>query len=195
MSMRNARIRYALAIATALAASGPALAGAQPADPACTSPEARQFDFWLGDWAIEQRILRQDGSYAEFPARTSVRPAAAGCALVEEWRGTVQFFWAGMEAPAELHGLSVRAWDPAAGAWVIHWLDDMDPALGEPFVGGFEDGRGTFTQTTTGPDGVERMSRIRFENPADGVVDWSLETSRDGGESWTTLWSMHMTRQ
>jgi hypothetical protein len=62
-------------------------------------------------------------------------------------------------------------------------------------VGGFEAGRGTFTQTTTGPDGVERISRIRFENPADGIVEWSLATSRDGGESWTTLWSMHMTRQ
>ena len=77
------RIINALAIATALAASGPGLARAQVANPTCAAPEARQFDFWLGDWAIEQRILRQDGSYAEFPARTSVRPAAAGCALVE----------------------------------------------------------------------------------------------------------------
>lgn len=193
--MQNTRVRNALALATALMASGPELARAQPSDPACTSPEARQFDFWLGEWAIEQRILRQDGSYAEFPARTSVRPAAAGCALVEEWRGTVQFFWAGVEAPAELHGLSVRAWDPAAGAWVIHWLDDMDPVFGEPFVGRFEAGRGTFTQTTTGPDGVERTSRITFENPVDGIVEWTLESSRDGGESWTTLWSMHMTRE
>jgi hypothetical protein len=195
MSMRNARIRTALALATALVASDPGQARAQPADPACTTPEARQFDFWLGDWAIEQRILRQDGSYAEFPARTSVRSAAAGCALVEEWRGTVQFFWAGMEAPAELHGLSVRAWDPAAGVWIIHWLDDMDPVLGEPFVGGFAAGRGTFTQTTTGADGVERTSRITFHNPIDGIVEWTLATSRDGGESWTTLWSMDMTRQ
>jgi hypothetical protein len=193
--MRNARIRSALALATALVASGPGLTRAQPEDPACTSPEARQFDFWLGDWAIEQRILRQDGSYAEFPARTSVRSAAAGCALVEEWRGTVEFFWAGMEAPAELHGLSVRAWNPGAREWVIHWLDDMNPALGEPFVGVFEAGRGTFTQTTTGPDGVDRTSRITFENPAVGVVEWSLASSRDGGESWTTLWSMHMTRK
>ena len=193
--MENGRIIRARALATALVASGPPLALAQLADPACTSPEARQFDFWLGDWTIEQRILRQDGSYAEFPARTSVRPTAAGCALIEEWRGTVQFFWTGMDAPAELHGLSVRAWDPATHAWVIHWLDDMDPALGEPFVGGFEEGSGTFTRTTTGPDGVERFSRIRFERRADGVVEWSLATSRDAGESWTTLWSMHMTRE
>lgn len=193
--MRSTRIRNVLAIATAAVASGPGLTVAQVADQACAFSEARQFDFWLGDWTIEQRILRQDGSYAEFPARTSVRLAAAGCALVEEWHGTVQFFWAGMETPAELHGLSVRAWDPTSGAWNIHWLDDMNPALGEPFVGGFEGGRGTFTQTMTGPDGVERTSRITFENPADGVVEWSLATSRDGGESWTTLWSMHMTRQ
>lgn len=192
--MRNGRIRNALALATTLMTIGPGVALAQPADPACTSPEARQFDFWLGDWTIQQKILRQDGSYAEFPARTRVRPAAAGCALVEEWRGTVQFFWAGMEAPAELFGLSVRAWDPRSGTWNIHWLDDMNPALGEPFVGRFDGSRGTFTQTMTGPDGVERTSRITFEHPAEGVVEWSLATSRDGGESWTTLWSMHMTR-
>jgi hypothetical protein len=189
-----ARIRNALVVATALAASA-GLARAQAADPPCNSPEARQFDFWLGDWAIEQRILRKDGSYAEFPARTSVRLAAAGCALVEEWRGSVQFFWAGMETPAELHGLSIRAWDPTDRVWVIHWLDDMNPALGEPFVGGFEDGRGTFIQATTGSDGVERTSRITFDNPVEGVVEWSLASSRDGGESWTTLWSMHMTRE
>ena len=180
------------AVAPAVASG---LARTRAFDSACAAPEARQFDFWLGDWVIEQRILRQDGSYAEFPARTSVRPAAAGCALIEDWRGTVQFFWTGMEAPAALHGLSVRAWDPATRAWVIHWLDDRDPSLGEPFVGGFEDGRGVFTQTTTGEDGVERTSRIAFDNPAEGVVEWSLATSRDGGESWTTLWSMHMTRQ
>jgi len=174
----------------------PGLAGAQGSDEAaCAAPEARQFDFWLGDWTIDQRILRPDGSYLELPARTSVRSAVTGCALVEEWRGDVQFFWAGMEAPAELHGLSVRAWDPETRTWVIHWLDDMDPVLGEPFIGGFEDGRGVFTQTTTGPDGVERTFRITFENPADGVVDWQLAFSRDGGASWTTLWSMRMTRE
>ena len=190
--MRRRRITIGLA-ACALAALDPGPLEAQDA-PACAEPEARQFDFWLGDWAIEQRILTPDGAYVELPARTSVRSAAAGCALVEDWRGTVQFFWAGMDEPAELHGLSVRAWDPDSRTWKISWLDDMDPDLGEPFAGGFDGGRGVFTQTSTGADGVERTSRITFENPADGVVDWTLESTRDGGATWTLLWSMHMTR-
>jgi hypothetical protein len=150
---------------------------------ACPAPEARQFDFWLGDWTIEQRVLRADGSYAEFPARTTVRLAAAGCALVEDWSGTVQFFWEGMREPAELHGLSVRAWDRDSRMWSIHWMDDRSPAFTAPFVGGFKDGRGAFLQTAIGPDGVERTSRITFERPADGVVDWSLASTSDGGKS------------
>jgi hypothetical protein len=61
----------------------------------CLSPEAREFDFWIGDWIIEQKILQQDGSWLKLDATTSVSPDLNGCAIVEHWEGSVQFFWEG----------------------------------------------------------------------------------------------------
>lgn len=89
----------------------------------CTTPEARAFDFWIGDWQIHQRILREDGTWLGLEAKTSVSPAIDGCALIERWEGEVQFFWEGMQAPEPMKALSVRAYDPRTGQWYIHWMD------------------------------------------------------------------------
>ena len=56
------------------------------------SSAAHAFDFWIGDWRIQQKILRQDGNWLELDAKTSVSPALDGLALVEHWEGSVQFF-------------------------------------------------------------------------------------------------------
>lgn len=163
---------------------------AEPVESACTSIEARQFDFYIGDWDIEQRIRRADDGWIELPASTSVTRAASGCALVERWQGEVQFFWTGMEMPAPLHGLSVRAWDPSTDKWNIHWLDSQNPVFGEPFSGRFTDGTGVFYHESD-----TRLARITFTNVTDTSLDWELAISTDGGERWRTLWTMAMTRK
>jgi hypothetical protein len=162
-----------------------------PAGPPCQAPEYHQFDFWLGTWDIEQDILTEDGSYARFPAKNRVEAVASGCAVVEHWRGTVQFYWEGMEAPDSLYGLSVRSFDDARGEWSIYWLDSRHPSFGDPFVGGFDNGLGTFTRRVRRLDGTVSLSRIVFE-PVDATsVEWNLDVSADDGERWTTVWRMH----
>lgn len=184
---------------TLLVAASPTGALAQATTPdaplPCAAPEARQFDFFLGDWQIDQTIRTAAGTYETYPARTSVRLAAGGCALVEDWIGTVRFFWAGMTEPAELRGLSVRAWNPAAARWEIYWLDTMQPQFGEPFTGTFAGGRGVFTRRSRAPDGTPQTVRITFEQPADGVVEWSLEVTGAAGGTWQRLWTMRMVRR
>lgn len=161
--------------------------------PACREAERRQFDFWLGTWSVEQRIRAADGTYLEFSAVDTVRSVLDGCAVIEHWHGTVQFFWAGMTAPAPLQGLSVRAWDAREGVWRIHWMDSRDPRFGEPFTGSFADGRGVFTLEGAGPDGTTSLRRITFAPRPDGSVDWELAVRRAGG-TWVVLWTMHFTR-
>lgn len=56
----------------------------------CGGPQARAFDFWIGEWDIRQRILKEDGAYLELPAKTSVSIALDGCALIEHWEGEVK---------------------------------------------------------------------------------------------------------
>ena len=170
-------------VATAAGQAGP-----------CQEPEAHAFDFWLGNWAIQQRILQQDGSWLELPATTSVSRALDGCALVERWEGRVLFFWEGMHEAAPMQGLSVRAWDPAAGVWRIHWMDTRSRAFGAPYVGGFADRRGVFYREWDTPQG-HRKGRITFSDVSSDSVTWALAVSRDDGRTWTTLWTMAMRRE
>ena len=170
-----------------------ALSSSTPKVERCTSPEARAFDFWIGDWDIQQRILRQDGTWLELDAKTSVELALDGCALVEHWEGTVQFFWDGMQAPGPMKGLSVRSYDTQTGKWHIHWMDSRTPNFGSPYVGGFHEGEGEFFREWETPQG-RRMGRITFSDITPHSVHWDLAISSDEGQSWTTLWIMEMHR-
>jgi hypothetical protein len=156
----------------------------------CEGP-AREFDFWLGEWTIEQQILAADGTWLSLPATTSVSLSPSGCVYTEHWIGHVQFFWEGMAAPAATWGYSARAFDPELGAWRIYWMDGRNPKFDAPYIGGFEGDRGVFLrelETESGP----RTMRIAFSRLGEGELDWELAISSDQGEVWTTLWRMHM---
>lgn len=160
---------------------------------ACDSPQAHQFDFWLGRWKIDQKILSADGSWLELPARTSVSSALEGCALVEHWKGKVKFFWEGMKTIEPMEGLSVRAYDPQSGKWRIHWMSSRTPRFGTAFEGGFQNGAGKFFSTRQGPRG-KQLSRITFSNITRNSVHWDLAVSSDDGKTWKTIWIMEMRR-
>jgi hypothetical protein len=181
---------YSLLLAATLASAS---AVVQPSDP-CQAPEARAFDFWIGDWDIQQRILKRDGSWLRLPARTSVTRTLDGCALVEHWQGEVSFFWEGMQAPEPMTGLSVRAYDPQAGKWFIHWMDTRSPRFGAPYAGSFADGRGEFFRELDTPQGP-RLGRITFSDITADSVSWALAVSSDEGKTWQTLWTMTMARR
>ena len=159
----------------------------------CGGPQARAFDFWIGEWDIRQRILQEDGTYVELPAKTSVSVALDGCALIEHWEGEVEFFWEGMQEPESLKGLSVRAYDPRETKWLIHWMDTRSRRFDVPYVGEFVDGRGEFYRESETADGT-RVDRITFSDISPDSLSWSLYVSTDGRQSWTTVWMMEMLR-
>jgi imidazolonepropionase-like amidohydrolase len=168
------------------------LAGAPLSSP-CTAPEARAFDFWIGDWDIRQQILRKDGTWLELPAHTSVTATLDGCALIEHWQGQVSFFWEGMQEPETMRGLSVRAYDHGTGKWFIHWMDTRAPRFGAPYAGTFVSGRGEFFREFETPEG-RRVGRITFSDIAADSVAWELAISTDDRKTWQTLWTMDMRR-
>jgi hypothetical protein len=161
---------------------------------ACASPEARQFDFWIGEWNINQKILQADGRWLKLGATTKVSPALDGCALIEHWEGQVLFFWEGMKEVQQLRGLSVRSFDPKTGKWSIYWMDTRNPRFGV-FEGGFIDGKGEFVRTGTTSDGRPLLSRITFSGISTNAVEWDLAVSSNMGKAWQTLWQMEMRRK
>jgi hypothetical protein len=154
---------------------------------------ARDFDFWLGDWTLEQKIWSGDGDeFESYKARNRVRAIGGIGALVEHFEGNVRFFWLGMQEPARVRGVSIRVYDSDAGVWRIFWMDSLDPKFGPPFTGTFSGGVGNFLLTER-PDGIP-PGRIRFEPRSDGTVDWQLAVRTAAGESWQPLWFIRFRR-
>lgn len=101
-------------VGTLLAVSvAPLFAGERPH---CDRPEARQFDFWSGEWDVANRHRNprapEDRTWHDTGRGTDrVYPVLDGCAIVEHWEGHLVF--------DHVLGFSVRAWDPEKEAWVI----------------------------------------------------------------------------
>lgn len=158
-----------------------------------TTSAARAFDFWLGDWELDQHIWSGNGDHFEpYPAENHVRLIQDGGALVESFAGRARFFWLGMEVPAPFRGVSVRVYYPEAREWRIFWMHTLDPKFGPPFSGDFSGDVGEFLLTDR-PAGIP-PSRIRFERQIDGSVDWQLALRTPDGESWQPLWFIEFQR-
>lgn len=160
----------------------------------CGLPEAHAFDFWIGDWKINEQILEEDGSWISLNASTHVIPELNGCALLEKWEGEVMFFWEGMKHPESMKGMSIRSYDPQSEKWSIYWMDSRHPVFGVPYTGNFKSNKGEFYRTWETPQGM-REGRITFNKTGKDSVKWKLAVSRDEGKNWTTLWIMDMQRR
>ncbi|NIP80024.1 MAG: hypothetical protein GWM90_12685, partial [Gemmatimonadetes bacterium] len=146
----------------------------------------------IGDWRVDQRIRVGPASFERYAARSRVRVAADGAAVVESWEGRVRFVWAGMAEPVPIRGASVRVHDPATGAWRIFWIDTLEPRFESPFEGRFTTGPpvvGAFERTTAEGGRL----RIRFRPRPDGAILWDL-AALESGEDPRTLWTMTFTR-
>lgn len=161
---------------------------------ACEGPEYEGFDFWLGDWTIEQRFWDPEtAAWTTTEAETSVSKVLDGCAVLERWRGRVTYPWAGVDAVMPLKGLSLRYWVPEEKGWHIYWMDSHRPVLGGGYVGTIRDGRGEFYPLESPSE--SSTQRIVFDRRGPDRVFWHLDVSRDAGETWLTVWEMHMTRR
>src|SRR4051794_23384744 len=72
--------------------------------PACTSPEFRQFDFWLGGWKVKNAQGKQVGS-------SEISRVSEGCAIREQWT-----------AAGGMTGSSLNYYDAGDREWHQHWV-------------------------------------------------------------------------
>lgn len=167
-----------LAAATAFVACALALpAAAQPPAP-CSAEEARQLDFWLGDWD-----LTWDGG----SGTNRITRLFGDCVIEENFRG---------DMPAgEFLGHSVSVYDARAGEWRQTWVDNQGGYL--QFTGGLEaDGvMRLYGEPRPMPDGRTRIMRMSWVDVTGDTLDWRWERSFDGGETWETAWAIHYVRR
>ncbi len=136
-----------------------------------SAPEARQFDFWIGEW----EVFSPQGALA---GHSRIDKILGGAALQENWTN------------AQGHeGKSFNRWDAKDRLWHQHWIDASG---GETFyAGSFADGCMSLTSEQKKPDGTTELHRMRFFDlgPNDlgtrEVRQWG-EASSDGGANWKT---------
>lgn len=139
-------------------------AAAQTTPPALP-PEARQFDFWLGEWDVTNPAGKLAGT-------SRIESIAAGAGLLENWTGATGYT-----------GRSLNAWNVAKKQWQQYWVGSDGGVL--ELNGGLMDGCMVLTAEHE-VKGARRLERITWTPNADGTVRQHWEQSADGGRSWTT---------
>jgi len=165
--------RHCIIPLMAMLASG-AMAQAPPAQsapsppPACTGPEHRQFDFWIGEWDVYPT------GKPKLVARSLIEKLYGGCVVRENWMpltGTA--------------GGSLNHYDRDEGRWHQTWMDASNARV--VFEGGLTGGKmvlSGFWKDANGPGqhGLVRMTYSRLDK---GVVRQFGEISTDHGLSWS----------
>ncbi len=179
-----------LAATAALAAAWPAASLATAPVPAGRTDEPGEgrhdFDFFHGRWTVHNRRLKErhagSNDWIEFPATLDCRPLLGGLGNIDEYRS------------ADVHGLTLRLFDPRQRLWSDRWASARDGLLGLPAHGRFENGVGRFVGEDS--DGRRRiLSRAQWLDITANAFVWEQAASLDDGATWETNWIMHITRK
>ncbi|HEY4319647.1 MAG TPA: tetratricopeptide repeat protein [Gemmatimonadales bacterium] len=140
------------------------------AHPCESSPEAHQFDFWIGDWDVTP------WSSAPTPASAGhgyndVHPILAHCMISENWTSAI-----GVE------GKSTNWYDSNLHKWRQAWMAEGGGPL--DYVGEYRDGAMRFEGWTLNPDGTHMLQKLTFFNVAPDTVRQLFEQSADSGKTW-----------
>ena len=193
----TARRDFLRAAGAGVLALGPlhALAGTPASSSPSPSPEPamspsladgrHDFDFFHGRWTVQNRRLRErlvgSARWDEFPATLDCRPLLGGLGNIDEYRSP------------DVHGLTLRLFDPATRRWSDRWASARDGQLGEPALGSFSNGVGHFVGRDT-DGGRPVLSRALWKDITPNGFTWEQAASLDEGASWETNWVMHIRR-
>ncbi len=138
-------------------------------DRPCDRPEFHALDFWLGEWRVASRAGEVIGS-------SRIDAILKGCAIQENWT-----------EPTGEEGKSLFYYVPSEHRWKQVWVTE---SATEP--GGIKEkrqlpieGAGARFQGELVVGDRIVLDRTTLTPQADGRVHQVIETSRDGGTSWT----------
>jgi hypothetical protein len=137
--------------------------------PACTAPEHRQFDFWLGSWTV--RLPDGDKTVGT----SQISRASGNCAILEQWIGA-----------RGIPGMSINYYDAATRHWNQLWVGGNGTIL--KLEGGLENGAMVLSGVgrESGQD-KPTMNRITWTPIPEGKVKQEWATSSDDGQTWKTV--------
>ena len=161
----------------AAASQTPSSTPAQIPSPCESDPVRRRFDFWIGEWDVE------DSATGKTVGRSAVQPIAGGCGLLENWTALNGFA-----------GKSINAYNPVLRHWQQFWIGYSG------FVTEYRDSEWRGDTIEFHADGVDATGhsiqwRLSFNRRSDGSVRQFSEQSADGGKTWTPRYEYLYHRQ
>lgn len=143
--------------------------------PCLYTAEARQFDFWVGEWDVFNPQGRRSGT-------SSIQGFANGCGILENWTDS----FGGT-------GKSINFYDPGDMKWYQYWVGQNGVPL--RYSGVYRDGAVRYEGETTATGGKKSLLRLTFFNVDKNTVRQLAETSADGGQTWQTSYDFKYVRK
>ncbi len=146
----------------------------------CSSPEASEFDFWIGDWIAAWGDTLRGSNHIE--------KMFGNCTIHENFS----------DPNSQLLGQSWSVYNSGQKIWQQTWVDNKGGyiALTGGMVG---DSMVLTTAERSVPVSVsstgKMISRMVYYHIKKDSFDWSWEASIDGEKTWKQNWLIHYTRR
>ncbi|HET9481013.1 MAG TPA: tetratricopeptide repeat protein [Candidatus Polarisedimenticolia bacterium] len=144
--------------------------------PCRTRSEARQFDFWIGEWEVRNPAGQLAGD-------SSIQLILGDCVILENWTGR-----------GGMSGKSINVYNGTLGYWQQTWVNDKGNVT-EFRDGKYEEGRMQFLADVREADGSQGRRRLTFFNLGPDRVRQFSEQSRDGGRTWAVEYDLTYVRK
>jgi hypothetical protein len=153
-------------------------------------PESLQFDFLIGDWAVEGTRFSPSGDVlATYFGRWQAE-------YRHDKRMVVDDFSIHLPNGQEISSfVTVRSYSPLTQRWEIAGLGAFQPALQGEWFGNWTDGTMILQAKGKGPEGHEIRNLIKFHEITPESFHWESRTSLDGGVTWILAASVFATRR
>lgn len=152
----------------------------QNAMPCLGLEQARQFDFWIGEWDAYVT------GTSNLAGHSRIERASGGCMILESWTslGNVPF-----------EGKSMNFVDPSTNKWKQVWIGSNGLNVSEFLNGEYRDGAMRFEFESTGAQNQKQLVHFYFFNENKDQVRQLHETSSDDGKTWVTTYDFTYKRK
>ena len=138
-------------------------------------PEARQFDFWVGEWDVFNVQGIQSGI-------NKIERILGDCVILENW--TDRF---------GSQGKSFNKYNREKKRWEQYWVDEQGSTT--HFWGNLEGKNMVFHSEAQQPDGKMGERKLVFHNLGPDKLRQVSQVTTDGGKTWTTEYDLTYVRR
>ena len=139
------------------------------------TPHAHDFDFWLGEWTVYNYGTDQVAGHSRI---TSIIDSLG----IQEFYKTTD---------GSYHGTSLNKYNAAKDRWEQYWVDNSGMTLFT--CGGLQDDKMILQDAE--PLADKPINRITWKPEDEGSVRQTWDQSKDGGETWTTVFDGKYVRE